>query len=254
MTDTASKIKGLAWVVVTVALAVAFAYGISPLARAIPWSWEKNTADLLGSITPGDVCHGDPKKQVLFRKLVDRLYPIDREDTHFSIDVQIVNNPNINAFAELGGKILLYRGLLEKAESPEEIAGVLAHEITHVRRRHILEGFIVRLMTIQGVQLLLGGAASNSQWTSFFLNMNFTRSQEAEADQGALVRLQKAHISNHGFAQFFKRLQEMDEAPSFLSDHPSSDDRLGMVNTFQDQNTRPIMSKEDWKMLKTYCQ
>ena len=52
-----------------------------------------------------EVCNGDPKKQALLRQLVTRLYPLDRDDSRFSIDVQIVDNPSVNAFAERGGKI-----------------------------------------------------------------------------------------------------------------------------------------------------
>jgi predicted Zn-dependent protease len=252
-TDKASKTKGLAWILIAVMLGVALAVGISSLVRAVPWSWEKNTAQFIGSTLPVDVCEGSPKARALLNQLVSRLYPIDRDDTRFSIDVHIINNPSINAFAQLGGQISLNRGLLEKAESPQEVAGVLAHEMEHVRRRHILEGFIVHLMTFQGIQLIFGGSLASSQWASLFLHMGFTRHQEAEADHGALVRLQKAHISNQGFGDFFERMKEMEIAPSFLSDHPSSEDRLEVVKEFPNQNTTPMMSKEDWKTFKAYC-
>lgn len=253
MTDTASKTLGLVWVIVAVLIGAGIAIGISPLVRAIPWGWEKNLSSILGSTSSIDVCNGNPKKEALLNKLVNRLYPLDRDDTRFSINVQIVNNPSVNAFAELGGKISLNRGLLERAKSPEEVAGVLAHEITHVSRRHILEGFIVHLMTFGGLQIIFG-PSSNVGWTNYFLNMGFTRHQEAEADRGALVRLQKAHISNRGFGQFFQRLQEMGEVPAYLSDHPSSEDRLAMVRRFRDQKTSPIMTAGEWETFKTYCQ
>jgi len=252
-TDKASSIKGLAWVIAAVALAVVFALGISPFVRAIPWSWEKKLSNSLGSTSSIDACNGNPQKQALLNQLVTRLYPLDHDDARFSVNVQIVDNPKINAFAELGGKISLNRGLLEKAESPEEVAGVLAHEITHVSRRHILEGFIVHLMTIAGIQMIFG-SSSNAGWTNYFFNMGFTRTQEAEADEGALLRLQKAHINNRGFGQFFERLKEMASFPDFLSDHPSSGSRSEMVKKFQNQNTKPIMTEEDWKIFKAYCQ
>ncbi len=251
--DTASKTKGLAWLIVAVILGLTFAYGISPLVRAIPWSWEKNISHVVGSASSIGVCNGTPTEETILKQLVNRLYPLDRDDARFSIDVQIVNVSSVNAFAELGGKIFLNRGLLEKAESPEEVAGVLAHEIEHVRHRHILEGFVVRLMTFEGIQLLFGGSVANVRWTNYFLDMGFTRTQEAQADQGALARLQKAHINNQGFGQFFKRMQESELAPPFLSDHPSNESRSEMVKKFQNQDTKPIMSDEDWKNFKTYC-
>ncbi len=252
-TDKASKIKGLIWVIAAVGLAAVFGFGITPFVRAIPWSWEKNLANSLGSFTSIDVCRGNPEKEVLLKQLVNRLYPLNKDDSKFSINVQIVNNLQVNAFAELGGKISINRGLLEKAKSPDEIAGVLAHEITHVSHRHILEGFVVHLMTIGGVQMVLG-SSSNAKWTKYFLNMGFTRTQEAEADEGALLRLQKAHINNQGFGEFFERLKEMSSFPEFLSDHPSNGSRLEMVSKFQNQDTKPIMTEEEWKIFKNYCQ
>jgi beta-barrel assembly-enhancing protease len=251
-TDKASKTKGLVWVIAAVGLAAVFGFGITPFVRAIPWSWEKNMANSLGSTSSTDVCNGNPKKEALLKKFVSRLYPLDHDDARFSINVQLVNNPNINAFAELGGKISLNKGLLEKAESAEEIAGVLAHEITHVSRRHILEGFVVHLMTIGGIQMVFG-SSSNVGWTKYFLNMGFTRTQEAEADEGALLRLQKAHINNQGFKNFFERMKELDFGLSFLSDHPSDESRSEMAGKFQNQDTKPIMTDEEWKTFKAYC-
>ena len=252
-TDKASKIKGLAWVIAAVGLAVVLGLGITPFVRAIPWSWERGIADSLGAVSYVDVCRGNPKQEVLLKKLVTRLYPLNQDDNRFFINVQIVNNSEINAFAELGGKISLNRGLLEKAQSPEEVAGVLAHEITHVSRRHILEGFVVHLMTIGGIQMVFG-SSSNVKWTNFFLKMGFTRAQEAEADEGALLRLQKAHINNQGFRDFFERMKGLSIIPPVLSDHPSDGARSEMVVKFQNRDAKPVMTDEDWKSFKAYCQ
>ena len=191
-TDKASKIKGLAWVVAAVGIAAAFGFGITPFVRAIPWSWEKKISHVVGSTTSSNICAGNSKSESLLKQLVNRLYPLDHDDAKVSINVQIINDPTINAFAGLVGNIVVNSGLLEQAESAEEIAGVLAHEIEHVRHRHILEGFVVYLVTFQGMQILFsGGSVSSAKWVDYFLHMGFNRSQEAEADEGALLRLQK---------------------------------------------------------------
>lgn len=253
--DRASKTKGLAWVIAAVILAATFALGISPFVRAIPWSWEENISHFLGTGTLREVCGGDPKKDDLLKRLVDRLYPLDRADARFSIHVQIIRDPAVNAFAELGGRISLNTGLLEQAESAEEVAGVLAHEIEHVRRRHIMEGFIVRLMTIEGIRLIFssGGSLASANWTNYFLHMGFSHSQEAEADEGALARLQKAHIDNQGIRDFFERMKGSAFAPPLISDHPSNQARSEMAGRFQNQDTKPVMTKEEWKSFKEYC-
>ncbi|MBF0593442.1 MAG: M48 family metallopeptidase [Candidatus Omnitrophica bacterium] len=252
-TDKASKLKGLAWVIGAVGLAVVLGSGITPFVRAIPWSWEKGLAHSLGSTTYIDACRGNEKQEALLKQLVTRLYPLDRDDRRFSLDVQVVNNPEINAFAELGGKISINRGLLEKAQSPEEVAGVLAHEITHVGHRHILEGFVVHLMTIGGIQMVFGGS-SQVKWTNFFLKMGFTRSQETEADEGGLARLQKAHINNQGFKDFFERMKDLSVVPAVLSDHPADEERSRMAARFPTQDPKPVMTDEEWKSFKSFCQ
>ncbi len=251
--DKASPLKGLAWVIVAIGIAAVFGFGITPFVRAIPWSLEKNVSGFLGSTSTVNVCQGSPKNKILLNQIVSRLYPLDHDDSRFSVNVQIVNNPTINAFAELGGKISLTRGLLEKAQSPEEIAGVLAHEMTHVSRRHILEGFITHLMTWGGVQMI-SGSSSSMRWTNYFLNMGFTRTQETESDEGALRRLQKAHISNDGFKEFFERMKESTSISAFISDHPSDQSRLEMVEKYRNEEPKPIMTKDEWMAFKAYCQ
>lgn len=254
MRDAKYKIIGLAWVFAAVVLATVLAVGISPLIRIIPWSWEKVISRYLGSVSAGEVCHNS-KADVLLQRIVQRLYPVERNDSKFSVDVQVVNDPMVNAFAELGGKILLNTGLLEKAQSPEEVAGVLAHEIEHVRHRHVLEGFVTYLMTIEGIRVIFsGGSTSNAKLAHYFLHMSFSRSQEAQADEGALLRLQKAHIDNRGYKQFFERMKTTSSLPSVFSDHPSEQSRSEMAEKFQNQDTRLLLTDEEWKTLRAYCQ
>lgn len=252
-TDKASKAKGLVWLIAAVGLAVVFGLGITPFVRAIPWSWEKAMANSLGSATFTDACRGKPEQEALLKQIVKRLYPLERDDRRFSVDVQIVDNPDVNAFAELGGKISVNRGLLEKAQSPEELAGVLAHEMGHVGRRHILEGFVVHLMTLGGIQMVFG-APSNIKWTNFFLKMGFSRTQESEADEGALSRLQKAHVDNRGFKDFFERMKGVSMMPAVLSDHPSDVARSELVGKASNRDPKPLMTDQEWKSLKAYCQ
>ena len=145
-------------------------------------------------------------------------------------------------------------GLLKNADSAEEVAGVLAHEIEHVKRRHILENVLVRLVTVSGIQMIFAGnASSNAQWLKYFLNMNFTRSQEAQADEGGLRRLQAANIDNQGFRDFFKRMEDPSLTQTFLSDHPASQKRYEMAAKFENVNSKPVMTHDEWLSLKHYC-
>jgi Zn-dependent protease with chaperone function len=253
--DGASKLKGFLWIAVCLVLAVILAVGIAPLARAVPWRWEQKLAVAVGPPDLGaGTCHAAPGAKDALQKLVARLYPAESGDDAFTVDVHVVKLSMINAFAGLGGHIVVTTGLLAHAESAEEAAGVLAHEMEHVRRRHIMQGAMIHMLTAAGLQAVFSGDPSGAEnWAGYFINMSFTRQQEEEADEGGLKRLQAAHIDNSGFKHFFERMEKSGFGEKFLSDHPSSESRAELVDDFKNENTRPVMSAEEWAALKHYC-
>jgi predicted Zn-dependent protease len=176
---------------------------------------------------------------------VTRIYPLLSDDGNFTIDVQVARNPEPNAFATLGGKIFINEGLIAEATSSDEVAGVLAHEIEHVHRRHLLEGALVRLIS---------SSLGASGWSDYFVKLGFSRTQEAEADHGALLRLQAAKINNSGLKNFFERMSHESNVPAFVTDHPANRERSEMISRFQNLDTTPALSAEDWESLKQICQ
>ncbi len=248
--DKASKLKGLIWVISACIIGVFFAVGLAPLAHAIPWSLEKKMGSMISA--PKTECRYSSQADALLKRLVKRLYPIYPDDDHFSIEVHVADNPDINAYATLGGMITLNSGLLNKAQSPEEIAGVLAHEIEHVHSRHIMEGALVHLFTSEGVYMIFG-KTSTAGFARYLLNMSFTRDQEAQADEGGLRRLQAARVDNQGFKSFFERMEKKGSATTFLSDHPSNKSRMEMTDQYKVKDPQPIMTKDEWEVLRNYC-
>ncbi len=253
MRDHASKLKGLVWLALACACGIFFAAGLSPLAHMVPWSWEKRLAQALPVTLPEKECRFNAQADLLLQRVVKRLYPLGQEDADFSIEVNVAQNPIVNAYAGLGGTITLNSGLLNKAESPEEVAGVLAHEIEHVHHRHILEGAIAHFFTAEGIQFIFGTGSSAGGFARYLLNMDFTKGQERQADEDGLKRLQAAHVDNRGFKDFFQRMERETGASSFLSDHPSNRARIEMVEKFKNENTQPLMTAEEWAQLKNYC-
>ena len=250
MENTSSKIKGFVWVAVACVVSLVFVFGLSPLAHVIPWSWEKKLANVFNSSSK-EIYRDDSQAQVIFQKLVHRIYPVNSNDQAFSIDVQINKSQTVNAYAELGGKIFINSALINQAESPEEIAGVLAHEIEHVRHRHVLEGVITYFFTAEGMSMIFsGGQSSFSSLAEYFFKMNFSRTQEAMADKEALLRLQKAHVNNQGFKNFFKRIGKSSLASIFISDHPANQARLAMADGFNNNDVKPILTASEWEILK----
>jgi predicted Zn-dependent protease len=254
MKHHAHKGKGLFWVTFGIIVGIIFAVGIKPLAHIIPWSWETHLGQALDLTPHYSNCSLDPQAQLALQQLINRIYPLDAEEHSFPISVFIEKSNEVNAFASLGGKIVINSALIAQTESPEELAGILAHEIEHVHHRHIMEGFLVHLFTFEGMNLIFGGGTSAAYWSRFFINMNFTKSQEAQADEFALKRLQKSHVDNRGFKAFFNRLKNQGSFMDFISDHPSNKSRSEMAELFNNENTTPVMTAKEWGSLKRICE
>ena len=148
----------------------------------------------------------------------------------YTFEITVVKSDVVNAFALPGGYIVVFTGLMKKAESPEEVAGVLAHELNHVLQRHGLErivkqlGFVAVVSIVLGNQQGLGGVMK--QLGVELMTLKFGRAQETEADLTGLQLLHRAKIDPSGMITFFQRLAEKDEGRvEWFSTHPMSSAR-----------------------------
>ncbi len=148
----------------------------------------------------------------------------------YTFEITVVKSDAVNAFALPGGYIVVFTGLMKKAESSEEVAGVLAHELNHVLQRHGLErivkqlGFVAVVSIVLGNQQGLGGIMK--QLGVELMTLKFGRAQETEADVTGLELLHRAKINPEGMITFFKRLAEKGEGRvEWLSTHPMSSAR-----------------------------
>jgi len=152
----------------------------------------------------------------------------------------IVADPSINAFALPGGNVVVHSGLLLKAASPEEVVGVLAHEMAHVTRRHSLRQMVGTLGLFTVVQAffgdLTGMAAVLTEGGADLLSLRFSRDFEREADDVAWGHLLAAGVDPRGMLSFFTKLREEEErlGPvssaqgylALLSTHPTTPERI----------------------------
>lgn len=243
--------KGLLWLVLTVLLAVSAAVGLPRLVALLPWGVEKGLARVFGSGPAGEGCgERSPAGAAALAKVVARLYPIYPEDAGFPASVRVVSGPVVNAYAALGGRIAVYDGLVREADSPEELAGVLAHEIEHVRRRHIVQGVVSRLLTFGALRHAFGGGGDVARTA---LDLSFGRSQERAADLGGLERLKKAKVGTAGYEKFFLKREGESFLPALLSDHPSSADRAELVRSYRGGPAEPVLTSAEWESLRSIC-
>ncbi|MGE3978761.1 MAG: M48 family metallopeptidase [Nitrospira sp.] len=148
----------------------------------------------------------------------------------YPFEITVVKSDVVNAFALPGGYIVVFTGLMKKAESPEEVAGVLAHELNHVLQRHGLERIVKQLGFVAVVSIVLGNPPGlggvMKQLGVELMTLKFGRAQEAEADLTGLQLLYRAKIDPSGMITFFQRLAEKDQGRvEWLSTHPMSSAR-----------------------------
>ncbi len=152
----------------------------------------------------------------------------------------IVEDPSINAFALPGGIVVIHSGLLLKAASPEEVVGVLAHEMAHVTRRHSLRQMVGTLGLFTVAQALFGDltgmATVLTEGGTELLSLRFSRDFEREADDAGWSHLLAAGVDPGGMLSFFAKLREEEErlGPAIsgrgflalLSTHPTTPERV----------------------------
>lgn len=154
------------------------------------------------------------------------------EDDRFQFRFAVIDRPEINAFALPGGFVAVHMGLLEAAESGDEVAAVLAHEIHHVTERHGM----VRVLRTAGGRVILGlvlgwgDVGALAQYGGSLANLSYDRDQEREADEKGLALLMRAGIDPSALGTFFSRVKEKHGdaagALEFLSTHPGHDERV----------------------------
>ena len=145
----------------------------------------------------------------------------------YTFQVSVVQSPVVNAFALPGGYVVVFTGLMKKAESGEEVAGVLSHELNHVLQRHGMER-LVKMMGLAAVVSILVGDQQGliglaRQLGLELATLKFGREQETEADVTGIRLLSDARIAPDGMIRFFERLSEKDkERVELFSTHPMS--------------------------------
>jgi predicted Zn-dependent protease len=184
-------------------------------ARAIPAEWEVSAGDaIFKQIAASERLITDPEILADLEKLTGPLVAAIK-DARYPLKFHIIENATMNAFAMPGGHVVLHTGLLLAAETPEEVAGVLAHEIAHVTQRHGVRGVLSSAGMFIILQTLLGDvtglAAVLTDNSSFLLSRRFSRDFEREADDHGWDYLLAANIRPDGMIRFFQRLHEMEK-------------------------------------------
>ena len=145
----------------------------------------------------------------------------------YPYEFYVTEDKSVNAYAMPGGFIVVHSGLLALAGSADEVAGVLAHEVAHIERRHSLRGMAKSAGLYAVVALFFGDFGRLSGAAADLLNLKFSRDNERDADSAGLTLLVKAGLEPAPMAAFFRKMAaESVAVPAFLSTHPASEERF----------------------------
>ncbi|MDA0341097.1 MAG: M48 family metallopeptidase, partial [Proteobacteria bacterium] len=197
---------------------------------------------------------------IALKGLVDQLANTVGVDEDIAINV--TQFPMVNAFALPGRHMVLTEKLIEKAETSAEVAGVIAHELGHMKLNHPTEAYFRRGLLSAVVDAVFGGGLGGEGFESvaaLAITFSYSRDDEAAADDIAINALNDAGITTQGIADFFSReaklpegLQKMMANLEWLSTHPSNQDRR--QNALEQGTGRnPALSPEGWRALRKIC-
>ncbi len=218
---------------------------LAPIAaKVIPAEWEQKIGSLAyEQFLLGKTKNTSPELLSVISRIVERI------DKHDGVDIEyefcIIDSTQVNAFALPGGFIVLTSELIKRSQRAEEVAGVLAHELTHVLERHSTERLLRQAGIGITVAVVLGDTSSIARLVevaSGLEGLSFSREQEKRADDGAVKILISAGISPSHFISFFEILKNdaglsSDSIPEMLSTHPLTDKRIERLSAAQEPDT-----------------
>ncbi len=142
----------------------------------------------------------------------------------------LAEDRSVNAYAMPGGFIVMHSGLLALADSADEVAGVLAHEVAHVERRHSLNALAKSAGLYATTAIVFGDLGRIASAGADLLNLKFSRDHERDADRTGLDLLVKAGFEPSAMAAFFRKMAAQGAGvPAFLSTHPASEERFAEI-------------------------
>ncbi len=184
-------------------------------------------------------------------------------DIPYDLNVQVFDHDMINAFAVPGGNVVLFKGLLQAADTPEEVAGVLAHELGHVVNRDPTRLTLRSAGSVGILGMVFGDFAGG-----FFalvlaeqlISASYAQDAEAGADSFAHIALAQAGLPSEPLAGFFLKLKdkfgESDGLISHLASHPDLSGRAAAAeaaNTVGSGTFEPILTEKEWRDLRAVC-
>jgi Zn-dependent protease with chaperone function len=239
-------------------------YGLPLIAERLtpllPESFERRLGDVAEQQVKaifGDKVCDNPAGQAAFVKLVDALRGAAGLDR--SVVPSVLSSGIANAIALPGGKVFLFSALLDKANDPDEIAGVIAHEFGHVAHRDNMRGLIHNGGTSFLIGLLFGditGSGALIFTSRTLITSSYSRETEQNADTYSIDVMRRLGRSPTPMGELLFRVtgKEGGSGLGILSSHPLTEDRLARMKQLDaPPRGAPLLTPQEWAALKAIC-
>ncbi|MFT4537692.1 MAG: Zn-dependent protease with chaperone function [Planctomycetota bacterium] len=246
---TLAVLLAMLWVV-----PIAFRAAVDAVVDSLPYSVDETMGEAAQTQMglDGGVLE-DELIQEAIEEIVDRLSPYSSL-AGATFTVRVVESDVVNAFALPGGYLTVFTGLLESAEGPEQVAGVIAHEMAHATLRHGLSRAAHSVGVWVGLRFMLGDVdgvmAVATEVFSLATVNSYSREQEAAADSEGVRMLLAARIDPSGLAGFFEILERehgsQAEPATWMRTHPEHLDRIHAIEQQIAERTLPEFEDFDF--------
>lgn len=248
-------------------LAALFLLGVpmaaEPIAGAIPARYREQIGDISWSQveTLTSPCADSDEASRILNDLAYRIMTTSNVAQRDEIWINIVDANFPNAFALPDNSIVVTDDLIQLAEHPDELVGVIAHEIAHIEHDHIMKNVVRSAGAGIFFDVVVGGSGSGQMIALASVNLSslrFSRDDETDADERGLDYLDVAGIDTAGLARLFDRFAEHAEEqggdiPTLLSSHPATAARAAAARARIRSGRSPSMSDADWRVVRSAC-
>ncbi|MBI2790971.1 MAG: M48 family metallopeptidase [Gammaproteobacteria bacterium] len=247
----------IAAIILIIALSISHSHMLSlVVANLIPYSWEEKIWD--NEIKPyinqdAFECVSPEGKKALTKMIAKLEAHIPSKHT---FDIRVINSPEFdNAESLPGFHIYIYSGIL-RMNSPDALAGVLAHEMGHSVKHHSVALFINLMGMNAFLKSILG--LSDSSIALKFINLKYSRDYERQADDFSIELMKKANANPAGLRfsmeYLLKNSRDFEGIEAYLLDHPTFGERIENIKSKENVvNPEPILTSQEWKELQSIC-
>jgi beta-barrel assembly-enhancing protease len=188
-----------------------------------------------------------------------------RLSRRYPIRLTVVNSYLVNAYALPGGNVVIYKGILEKINTPEQLVALLAHESSHINERHTLRSLLRSTANAIIISIVFGDASGISGAIAGHVEtlngLRYSRSLESDADNKGMNLMIENKVDAKGMRQLMQMLQKEDKLPgslAFFSTHPLTKERVESANNFIRTHPKSFETRQDlqeiFKQLKEELQ